>query len=387
MADGFALGNAAATGGAAGMMCSDVADGDSASGSYHPETYHADGAGLPVSVSIFADRPVLRLELGEDARVAGLRLGRQGTVADLLEAEAGAGARIGVGAGVAALSDIVLVDCPEAGGAALAALARLDLRAAHCGAQLVVSTTVAALDDVFGCLDRSDAQLLVAPNRADRAIALGRAMARLPGRRLRELSEQDRLTLLRLTEQVGQIAERLDRLSAPIAGSQAGPQVFGDLVQDNRGTDSVFRFESPRRGFSGADKAGLDGDGSDRLVRASRPPLPDPRLVRRIIRQRQLRARFFDGDLFADPAWDMLLDLTAARAEHARVSVTSLCIASAVPPTTALRWIGQMIEAGLFQRVEDEVDRRRAFIALSDRAAEGMARYFAELGSAAGKLV
>ena len=42
----------------------------------------------------------------------------------------------------------------------------------------------------------------------------------------------------------------------------------------------------------------------------------------------------------------MLLDLTAARAEHTRVSVTSLCIASGVPPTTALRWIGQMSDAG-----------------------------------------
>jgi DNA-binding MarR family transcriptional regulator len=109
--------------------------------------------------------------------------------------------------------------------------------------------------------------------------------------------------------------------------------------------------------------------------------------VRRIIRQRQMRARFFDGDLFGDPAWDMLLDLTAARAEHARVSVTSLCIASGVPPTTALRWIGQMTEAGLFQRVEDEADRRRAFIALTDKAADAMARYFAELGSGASRLV
>jgi DNA-binding MarR family transcriptional regulator len=109
--------------------------------------------------------------------------------------------------------------------------------------------------------------------------------------------------------------------------------------------------------------------------------------VRRIVRQRQLRARFFEGDLFSDPAWDMLLDLTAARAEHIRVSVTSLCIASAVPPTTALRWIGQMVEAGLFQRVEDDTDRRRAFIGLTDKAADAMARYFAELGSAANRLV
>ncbi len=115
--------------------------------------------------------------------------------------------------------------------------------------------------------------------------------------------------------------------------------------------------------------------------------MPDPRLIRRIIRQRQLRKRFFDADLFADPAWDMLLDLTAARAEHIRVSVTSLCIASAVPPTTALRWIGQLTDAGLFQRVEDEADRRRVFIALTDSAADAMARYFAELGSNAVRLV
>jgi DNA-binding MarR family transcriptional regulator len=39
-----------------------------------------------------------------------------------------------------------------------------------------------------------------------------------------------------------------------------------------------------------------------------------------------------------------------------------------------------MSQAGLLERVEDESDRRRAFIALSDGAADGMARYFAELG-------
>ena len=105
--------------------------------------------------------------------------------------------------------------------------------------------------------------------------------------------------------------------------------------------------------------------------------------MRKIIRQRQLRSEFLAGELFADPAWDILLDLTAARAEHTRVSVTSLCIASGVPPTTALRWISQMVEAGLLVRVEDESDRRRAFIELSDKAADAMARYFHELGKAA----
>jgi DNA-binding MarR family transcriptional regulator len=100
-----------------------------------------------------------------------------------------------------------------------------------------------------------------------------------------------------------------------------------------------------------------------------------------------LRARFFDGDLFADPAWDMLLDLTAARVEHVRVSVTSLCIASGVPPTTALRWISQMTDAGLLERIEDETDRRRAFIQLTDKAVEAMSRYFHELAKAGAQIV
>lgn len=117
------------------------------------------------------------------------------------------------------------------------------------------------------------------------------------------------------------------------------------------------------------------------IQRKLKPPLPLPRLLRRIIRNRQLRARFLDNKLFADPAWDMLLDLAAARGEDRRVSVTSLCIASGVPPTTALRWISQMVEQGLFVRVGDQADRRRAFIDLSDNCADAVARYFAETGS------
>ena len=318
-----------------------------------------DRGSLALAVSIFADRSYLRAEMEEDASAAGLRIAQAGDLGNLLAAD-------GVQAHAdAMLGDLVLVDCPVIDGAELAALARLDMRAAKSGAQLVVSTSIGSLDDVFGCLDQSEAQILVTPSRAERVIALGRTLARA-GNRVRELSEEDRLALLRLTEQVGQIAQRLEALSPGSGPASAQP--------------SAFRFDGA------GDEARID-EGTDRLVRAARPPLPDPRLVRRIIRQRQLRARFFEGDLFADPAWDMLLDLTAARAEHVRVSVTSLCIASGVPPTTALRWIGQMTDAGLLQRVDDETDRRRAFITLTDKAADAMARYFAELGTASAMLV
>ncbi len=318
-----------------------------------------DGGGVPLAVSIYADRAHLRDSLREDAQAAGFRMGHIGDMADLLSDT------------VQPLCDVILVDCPVGGGAVLAALARLDMRAARGGAQLVVSTSVAALDSVFACLDQSGSQILVDPTRSERVIALGHILAKMPGMRLRELDEEDRLTLLRLTEQVGQIAARLERLS-------------GMEVAPGRGADGgAFRFESPAPAFSGVE----EDSSSERLVRAARPPLPDPRLVRRIIRQRQLRARFFDGELFADPVWDMLLDLSAARVEHTRVSVTSLCIASGVPPTTALRWISQMKDAGLVERVEDETDKRRAFITLTDKATDAMARFFAEVGKEAGRLV
>ena len=327
----------------------------------------SDAAGLRLAVSIYADRAHVREQMREDAEGAGFRIAEAADMDALLD-------------GVRALGDVVLLDCPVVTAGTLAALVRLDQRAGHAGAELVVSTSVEALDDVFGALDQSAPQILVTPSRAERMIALGRVLARLPSRRVRELSEEDRLVLLRLTEQVSQIAERMDRMSPPAAGVVAPAPAPAPAPAAEGG---AFRFEGARGGAATA--SGHEAEA--RLLRSARPALPDPRLVRRIIRQRQLRARFFDGDLFADPAWDMLLDLTAARAEHTRVSVTSLCIASGVPPTTALRWIGQMTEAGMLERVEDETDRRRAFITLTEKATDAMSRYFAELGDNVSRII
>jgi DNA-binding MarR family transcriptional regulator len=104
--------------------------------------------------------------------------------------------------------------------------------------------------------------------------------------------------------------------------------------------------------------------------------------VRRLLRQRRLREQFFPADLFADPAWDMLLDLYAAQLEGQPVAVSSLCIAAAVPATTALRWIKTMTDTGLFERQADPRDGRRIFIGLAPQATQAMDRYFAALEAA-----
>ena len=103
--------------------------------------------------------------------------------------------------------------------------------------------------------------------------------------------------------------------------------------------------------------------------------------VRSVIRARRLRSRFFEEDLFADPAWDMLLDLLQAEIAQLRVPVSSLCIAAAVPATTALRWLKTLTDKGLFVRRADPHDGRRVFVELSPEASLAMRRYFAEVGN------
>ncbi len=119
--------------------------------------------------------------------------------------------------------------------------------------------------------------------------------------------------------------------------------------------------------------ARLDGAARTDVV----PPIDAARL-RRAIRARRDRERFFPSEIFGEPAWDMILDLAAAAAEGRGVAVSSLCIAAAVPTTTALRWIKNLCDAGLFIRRDYPADARRAFIGLSDAALTAMARYLAQ---------
>ncbi|MDA9918468.1 MarR family transcriptional regulator [Erythrobacter sp.] len=311
-------------------------------GDFSYEAPH-DAAGLPARVAIFADRASMRSEIADDLAGAGFRTIDGGDVSALLDGP------------ITLLGDVVMVDCPVMGASSMAALARLDMRIARAGAQLIVSTSMDALDDVFAALDQSDPQILVEPSRAERVVAVGRVLADVSNARVREMSEEDRLALLRLSEQVDSIAQQLDRISPN---------------DDDHHSDRLSDF---KHGFRGKEGAAPKPFGEARL------PLPEPGVVRQIIAGRQARARFFDEELFADPAWDMLLDLAAAHAEHQRVSVTSLCIAAGVPATTALRWIKQLVDTGVFERIADPSDKRRAFIALSDQSVAAMARYFAEV--------
>lgn len=100
---------------------------------------------------------------------------------------------------------------------------------------------------------------------------------------------------------------------------------------------------------------------------AGTPHVPKhPEYLQALIAARADRDSIFNSGLFSDPAWDMMLDLALAEASDRAISVTSLCLASRAPTTTALRRIDDLQEAKLIERTPDQKDRRRIMVQLTE---------------------
>lgn len=123
---------------------------------------------------------------------------------------------------------------------------------------------------------------------------------------------------------------------------------------------------------SGGDRSAdtLDNDNEQLLAQ----------LVREIIRIRRRRELHFDRALFGEPAWDMLLEVYAADYAQQRISTSNLCYASAVPHTTALRWLTKLIDEGWLQRARDPLDDRRTWVSLTLKAHEAMRAFLKNVG-------
>jgi len=210
----------------------------------------------------------------------------------------------------------------------------------------VVAVTPELIDPVVARLSSGAIELIVSADDAERSSALAVATSRIgtPMALSDVASDRNADRLRQLSDEVGRIAATLARLSTGPAPAPAHP------------------FQIP----SSADAPAV--------------PLET---VRNVIRARRLRSRYFQEDLFADPAWDMMLDLLQAEITHLPVPVSSLCIAAAVPATTALRWLKTMVSQGIFVRRPDDHDGRRVFVELAPEASHALRRYFAEVGPAA----
>jgi Winged helix DNA-binding domain len=101
----------------------------------------------------------------------------------------------------------------------------------------------------------------------------------------------------------------------------------------------------------------------------------------RLIRERAARGDHFKISMFADPAWDILLDVAFSAAEGRRVSVSGLCFAASVPTTTAHSWIVRLVRAGLLDRARDRKDKRRCWVTMTAKAETMMISYLDSLSA------
>jgi DNA-binding MarR family transcriptional regulator len=96
------------------------------------------------------------------------------------------------------------------------------------------------------------------------------------------------------------------------------------------------------------------------------PQLERVQLAKSILIGRRRRATALPDIRLGEPNWDMLLDLYVAGAEQLRVDISSICIASGTPQTTALRHIAILVRDGHLIREADDADKRRTFIRISE---------------------
>lgn len=245
--------------------------------------------------------------------------------------------------GTIASRAVILLDARNVPDERLAAtLSPLDGLAAGRDLSMIVGIDEAQIDIAAAGLNLSSHEILCAPQPSDWVAAL--AVAHLPGRLALHdrVGDSESARLASLNAEVARITSVLARLSQR-----------EDAPQPNAVSDRTFGY----------------------AVEPGAAPAIAPADIRQIVRARRLRDRHLGEGLFEDPAWDMILDLFAAHLERAQVSVSSLCIAAAVAPTTALRWIARLTEAGLFERRPDPFDRRRAFMSLSGTGLAAMHRY------------
>lgn len=98
-----------------------------------------------------------------------------------------------------------------------------------------------------------------------------------------------------------------------------------------------------------------------------------------IYRDRQRRFKYLPSVPFAEPAWDLLLDLYFRTCRKERVSISDACVASGVPAATALRWIDVLVACDLVVREADAADRRRIWLKPTDKCMSQLKGYFSNM--------
>lgn len=163
--------------------------------------------------------------------------------------------------------------------------------------------------------------------------------------------------------------------------------------------------DQPKVSDAPSNKARGDGIGtalrllpaSDDVDLADRPPTLAGGAALRLLSPRtwasysveMRRSRNRDGEppLFADPAWDILLEVYVAQADDKFLNVTNASMAAGLPMSTGHRWLRLLEAEELLERVSDARDRRVCWIRLTPKGWRFMTDQFEAQVEALAQLV
>lgn len=147
---------------------------------------------------------------------------------------------------------------------------------------------------------------------------------------------------------------------------------IGGLASTLRALAEALTADSEQEGansvFQWSDRMSNEGKMSEDLVKRAEI----------IYNFRRRRTKHLPSDILGEPSWDMLLDLFLQEARMKSISTTSLCIASARPPTTALRYLAVLEKKGLVQRFAAPGDKRVTLVRLTESGALAVKRCLSE---------
>ena len=103
------------------------------------------------------------------------------------------------------------------------------------------------------------------------------------------------------------------------------------------------------------------------------------KLARHLFEARLDRKQLFDGEIFGEPAWDMLLALYYMPRSGELLTVTNLSHTAGVPETTGLRWQQTLLDEGLIKRGPHILDRRLRLVGLTPQGRLLMEKYLTRL--------
>lgn len=101
--------------------------------------------------------------------------------------------------------------------------------------------------------------------------------------------------------------------------------------------------------------------------------------AQRLLTSRRIRKRYFQSEIFGEPAWEILLALYVTEETGARLTMTKLAEGIEAPLTTVVRWVKALEEQSLVKRVEHPTDRRTIFIRLLETGQKALDEYLAAI--------